>query len=176
MLTVAYSSKHSCLSTISLIALFECHFFCFVLDCTVPFLLQHHGYLTVVPDPFHAVADQVGQRPREPYGKVPLVCRPLPLPVLLGFPCVGIWPVSGWLAGPGWRWRPPNYVDCLRDRCQRDAVSMPPLPTQVPPQLGLFAPAPALYGPMGHCGDNNLRLLWQTLLLLLQMLQVLQQG
>lgn len=150
-------------------ALFDRHL-CFFLDCTLPFLLQHHGYLTVVSNSLHEGAHQVGQRAGEPYIQISLVRRRVPRPVLLDYASVCIRPVAGRLAGPGRRRRAHRCVDYLRDHRQRDAVTLPPLPAQVSPQLGLFAPAPALHGSLGQHGDRGVP---QTLLrLLLQMLQV----
>lgn len=148
----------------------------FFLGCTLPFLLQHHGHPNLVSHPLHAAAHQVGKRARKPYGQISLVCRPLSLPVLPGFPSDCIWPVAGWLEGSGRRWRADHCISYLCDHCQFDAVSLPTLLAQIPAQLELFAPAPALHGTLGHCSDRDFGLLRQTLLLLLQMLQLLQTG
>lgn len=142
----------------------------------MPFLLQHHGHPNLVSHPLHAAAHQVGKRVRKPYGQISLVCRPLSHPVLPGFPSDCIWLVAGWLEGSGRCRRADHCISYLCDHYQCDAVSLPALPAQVPAQLGLFAPAPALHGALGHFGDLDYGLLWQTLLLLLQMLQLLQTG
>lgn len=147
-------------------ASFEYLPFVFFLDCTLPFLLQHHGDLTVVSHPFHASTHQVGQRAGQPYGKVPLVCRPLPHPVFPDPPSDCVRPVGGWLAGAGWCRCAHHCAGCLRDHCQCDAVSLSPLPARGPAQLGLLAQAPALPGTNGQRGDLSTGLLWQTLLLL----------
>lgn len=163
MLNVAYLLTCAC-------NVFSC------LGCTLPLLLQHHGYPPVVSNPLHAGAHQISQRPGEQNCQIPLVCSSLPLPVLLSVSPGRVWTVHSRLAGPGRRRRAHRGPRRIRDRHQRDAVAMPPLLTQGPPQLGLPAPAPALHGAVGQSGDDLHVLLWQTLLLLLQVQQLLPKG
>lgn len=141
------------------------------LDCTLPLLLQRHGYPPVVSNPLHAGAHQISQRPGEQNRQIPLVCSSLPRPVLLSDPPGRVWTVHSRLADPGRRRRARRGPRHIRDRHQRDAVAMRPLLAQVPPQLGLPAPAPALHGAVGQ-SDNDL---WQ-MLLLLQVQQLLPKG
>lgn len=90
-----------------------------------------------------------------------------------GYPSGRVWPVRGWLDRDGQRRRAHCCSDYLCDRRQCDAVSLASLPAQVVAQLGLSAPAAALTGTLGRRGDFHIQLLRQTLLLLLQVLQLL---
>lgn len=103
----------------------------------------------MVPDPFHAVAHQVGKRAREQNCQISLVCYHLPDFGLLGFPPDCLWSVNGWLESTGRRRCAFRCFNYLCDRYQCDAISLPTLLAQVPPYLGLFTPAPAFDGPVG---------------------------
>lgn len=90
-----------------------------------------------------------------------------------GHPSGRVWPVRGRLGRDGQRRRAHRRSGYRRDRHQSDAVSLAALPAQGAAQLGLSAPAAALAGTVGRRGDFHIQLLRQTLLLLLQVLQLL---
>lgn len=143
-------------------------------DCTLPFLLQHFWHRNLVPHPFHEAAHQAGQRAGEPHSQVPLVCHPLPHPLLPGVSPDRIWPVHGRLAGPGGRGRAPRGAAHCGHHHQCDAEPLAGPPAQGVALLGLPATPLALNGTVGRRGDLVPDGLQQALLLLLQM-QVLQR-
>lgn len=93
--------------------------------------------------------------------------------MLPGHPSGRVWPLHGRLDRHGQRLRAHSRADYLCDRRQRDAISLPTLLARGAAQLGLLAPAAALAGTLGCGGDFHAQLLRQTLLLLLQVLQLL---
>lgn len=89
------------------------------------------------------------------------------------YPSGRVWPIRGRLDSDGRGRRAHRRSDYHRDHNQRDAVSLATLPAPGAAQLGLSAPATAITGAVGRRGDVRVQLLRQTLLLLLQVLQLL---
>lgn len=93
--------------------------------------------------------------------------------MLPGHPPERVRPVHGRLDRLGERGRARRGAGHLRGGGEPDAVPLPALPARGSPHLGVPAAAAALAGAVGRRGDVHVQLLRPTLLLLLQVLQLL---